>query len=172
MKSNHSWPIFIPRKNDFTVDKGSKSLIKDHTLFKPTNGLRVGIIDNKSITCPDFGPHRNWCQNFKKSISSMIEHYKNTYGTDCLGNFAERENLRSCFAKKMIKEIPDSDSFFPFLMEDLRAPYYQNLFANKTTFSQLDFQNQALIDAIKADLEIEFSHTCSHTIKQTKHRFT
>lgn len=105
-----------------------------------------------------------WCQNLKRTASSFVEHYKNIYGADCFEAFAEREKLRDMFARQMQKELFFDDDYLPILVEDLRAPYYQSLYANQISFSQSDLNNRNLIEAVKADLVIEFSATCSETV--------
>lgn len=95
------------------------------------------------------------CENLKKSAISLIQHYNEIYGSNCLSLFVKREQIRVCIAEKIIKQLFLPPEFLSVIVEDLSAPYYRNIFANKKIISELDLNNLPLIDALVNDLIIE-----------------
>lgn len=114
---------------------------------------RVLATEDLAVVCKTF------FENFTITANSFIDHYKKVYGQDCLKEFTARENIRQQIAVKVIAELKLPNEFLEIIIEDLRAPYYQIYFKNKTQISKDDADNSELLKAIIADLRVELNLT-------------
>lgn len=110
-----------------------------------------------------------WSDNCKRTALSIINHYKTEYGDDFLEEFKEREELWAQFPRRLINQYSYPETFFRIIKEDLRSPYYQNLFSNKQSFSLCDLDNDQLIESITADLNSELSNIDNHFLWEACH---
>lgn len=112
------------------------------------------------------------CDNLKLTAQSLLNHYHKKYGEKFLVEFADREQIRIKIAAQLIKAMNLDASWEALIVEDLRGPYYQNLFhdKNKRMISEHDLVNKKLINKINDDIQKEMGQSFQPTdpIKESK----
>lgn len=110
-----------------------------------------------------------YCNNIKKSATSIINHYKKTLGDNILFQFVEREKIRVLLADNVIQQLElkgmpfDAAKIKNVLIEDLRAPYYAASF-HEPLISMSDVNEnpqlmQRLIDDLTNELNLKSGYS-------------
>ncbi|MEO8401501.1 MAG: hypothetical protein ABI597_06845 [Gammaproteobacteria bacterium] len=98
-----------------------------------------------------------YCTNLKTSAQSLLDHYKTKLGENYLTEFAVREKYRATIADQICRGLSLPSEAMKVVIEDLRAPYYQEFFVNKKYITEADCKNEKLLDMLAQDFKAEFT---------------
>lgn len=121
------------------------------------NNARVKATEALAKECKQYG------ENLKISAHSLVAHFEKIYGKDFLVSFSEREAIRHRIADIVLSDLSLSEEYRHYIVEDLRAPYYQAFFSDTNTdqrkrlITPADSENTELINAIIGEMRKELN---------------
>jgi hypothetical protein len=101
---------------------------------------------------------------FKQSAASLLTHYTERHGDNFLAGYRQRESIRERIALKVVRQLPgdytmaESEMRMRHIVEDLRAPYYQEYYLDQDSkvLVEADLNNPILANKIVQDICAEF----------------
>lgn len=142
--------IFIVNEIKRALDNGDFDKIFDNVRIKETLSSVASISDF------DVASIAKMSKNFRETVESALKYFKDID----LDRFTEREALRKKIAEKVLElanfNPEDQKQIKRNIIEDLRGPYYEDLFINKNNITEDDINNHDLIKHILEDQIKEF----------------